>query len=146
MKVTNPFLTGVLGVGLLLSTASSGVSAAPSAVTVSPVEPKAGGWRTWVLSSGSQFRVPPPPDLTSTASELAQLESGVGRSDAASRDRIAYWDTGAPGYRWNGVLRDEIVKHGGTTVAAANNRSLSLLDVAVYDATVAVWDSKYVYN
>src|SRR5215813_3984649 len=27
-----------------------------------------------------------------------------------------------------------------------NARILSLLNVAIYDATIAVWDSKYVYN
>ena len=26
------------------------------------IEPNAGKWRTWVISSGKDYRVPPPPD------------------------------------------------------------------------------------
>ena len=26
------------------------------------VEPKAGTWKTWIISSGKDYRVPPPPD------------------------------------------------------------------------------------
>ena len=29
------------------------------------VEPEAGQWKTWVLTSGSQMRLAPPPDYTS---------------------------------------------------------------------------------
>ena len=35
-----------------------------------PVEPKAGTWKTWIISSGKDFRVPPPPDAGTTAGEL----------------------------------------------------------------------------
>ena len=28
-----------------------------------PIEPNAGKWRTWVISSGKDYRVPPPPDV-----------------------------------------------------------------------------------
>ena len=31
-------------------------------VCAQSVEPKAGTWKTWVISSGKDFRVPPPPD------------------------------------------------------------------------------------
>ena len=30
------------------------------------VEPQAGAWKTWVIASGQQFRVPPPPDRAVT--------------------------------------------------------------------------------
>src|SRR5215470_13214380 len=82
------------------------------------VEPSAGGWKTWVLASGSQLRPAPPPDALATASELKELHAMGGRRDAAARDLIAFWDSGAPGYRWNGVLADELARHklaGATT-------------------------------
>ena len=36
-------------------------------------EPRAGSWKTWVIASGEQFRVPPPPDVVPQA--LGDLES-----------------------------------------------------------------------
>ena len=30
------------------------------------IEPNAGSWRTWIISSGKDFRVPPPPDASAT--------------------------------------------------------------------------------
>ena len=30
------------------------------------IEPKAGKWKTWVLTSGDQLRLPPPPDEAAT--------------------------------------------------------------------------------
>ena len=37
------------------------VNLAPSASS-GQVEPNAGSWKTWVLTSGSQLRLPAPPD------------------------------------------------------------------------------------
>jgi membrane-associated phospholipid phosphatase len=108
-----------------------------------PVDRGAGTWRTWVLTSGSQLRLPPP---SPAATELAQLQSAAAQRDSATLARIAYWDAGAPGYRWNMILHDEFARHGAATTSATQSRQLSLLNVAIYDATVAAWDSKYAYN
>ena len=143
MRRIQTTLAILLGVGFLLAIPGSGRAKAVQ----NAVEPGAGAWRTWVLSAGSQFRVAPPPDTAATSSELAQLKSLAGQRNAAMLNRIAYWDTGSPGYRWNSILRDEFTKHGLTTVSGTiNSRALSLLDVAIYDATIAAWDSKYTYN
>src|ERR1700704_2090386 len=58
------------------------------------VEPLAGRWKTWVLTSGSQLRVSPPPDQAATTAELQELRLLATRRDAAARDRIGFWDTG----------------------------------------------------
>jgi membrane-associated phospholipid phosphatase len=110
------------------------------------IEPGAGTWRTWVLRSGSQLRVPPPPAGADANAELATLRDLATQRDAAALNRIAFWNAGAPGYRWNAILREELAKHGVATTSATTSRQLSLLDVAIYDTTVAVWDSKYAYN
>jgi hypothetical protein len=47
----------------------------------SGVEPKAGTWRTWVLSSGRELRLPPPPDAIPTRPELAEVQ-GSGAEEA----------------------------------------------------------------
>src|SRR5262245_60739138 len=38
------------------------------------VEPKAGRWKTWLLTSGSQFRRPAPPDKVASEAEIKQLK------------------------------------------------------------------------
>src|SRR5262245_15717878 len=34
-----------------------------------PVEPRAGTWKTWVIASATEIRVPAPPDAAATAAE-----------------------------------------------------------------------------
>src|SRR5215471_12984359 len=77
-------------------------------------------WKTWVIASSQQYRVPPPPD------------------------RAAYWDTGAPSYRWSEIAVAEHLKNGSNWLVAARN--LALMHVAIHDAMVAAWDSKYAYQ
>jgi membrane-associated phospholipid phosphatase len=102
------------------------------------IEPMAGKWKTWVLRSGDQLRLPPPPDRSATATELAELHTAMDQRDL---DTIAYWNTGAPGYRWN-----ELASAAAGRTGALLSRVAPLLNVAIYDATVAAWDSKYTYN
>jgi membrane-associated phospholipid phosphatase len=64
--------------------------------------------------------------------------------DSRTIEQVQYWDAGAPGYRWNQILAVEFSKHnisGGTST-----RMISLLEVAIYDTTIATWDSKYAYT
>lgn len=107
------------------------------------IEPKAGTWKTWVLTSGSQLRLPTPPDKATTEAEIKQLKEMAGGPRLASIDQIAYWDTGGPSYRWNQIAVDEMLKlgAGGTTF-----RNLALMHIAIYDAMVTAWDTKYTYN
>ena len=41
----------------------------------SPVEPAAGQWRTWSISSGKDYRVAPPPAPNETRAELRALDA-----------------------------------------------------------------------
>ncbi len=108
------------------------------------VEPAAGRWKTWVLTSGSQLRLQPPPDQAATVAELQELRALAQGRDAAARDRIGFWDSGAPGYRWNGILADELSRRN--LAGATTSRHVALMEVAIYDATIAAWDSKYAYQ
>jgi hypothetical protein len=47
---------------------------------------------------------------------------------------IRYWDAGAPGYRWNEIAIAHALKEG---MALRAYRMLALLNVAIYDATIA---------
>jgi membrane-associated phospholipid phosphatase len=111
---------------------------------VTGIEPGAGAWRTWVLASGSELRLEPPPDTRATKDELRQLRALAAQRDAAALDQISYWDSGSPSYRWielalNQLQAKPMPPHRG-------NRIMSLLNVTVYDAMVATWDSKYTYD
>src|SRR6185503_13722739 len=114
--------------------------ARPSAKAVaSGVEPNAGTWKTWVLTSGDQFKSAAPPDDAATKKEIAQLADMVAKRDDAALVQIAYWNSGPPSFRWNQIGSDYLADH----VNPLGLRDLALLNAAIYDATVAAWDSKY---
>ncbi len=109
-----------------------------------PVEPRAGSWKTWLLSSGSELRLPAPPDESATRAELEAVRGFAAQRDAA-HDRIVYWDAGSAAYRWNEIA----IEHSNVKNNLGNNfggRALALVNVAIYDAVIAAWDSKYAYN
>ncbi len=115
--------------------------AALSSVAPAQAQPAdVAGWRTWVLASGSQFRLPPPPDAAATRAELAQLREMAGGRDAAALERIAWWNAAAPAYRWNRIAIEEALREGNNINVAS--RRLALLHAAMADAMVAAWDSK----
>ena len=97
-----------------------------------------------MLSSGSQFRLPPPPDETATRIELERLRGMIASRDPALRDRILWWDAVAPAYRWNQIAREEAIRAGLNANLAS--RRLALLHIALADAVVAAWDSKYAHS
>ena len=45
------------------------------------IEPNAGNWRTWVISSGRDYRVPPPPGQKETKAELRLLAELMSHND-----------------------------------------------------------------
>jgi hypothetical protein len=167
MCVPSGRLTIVLGsVGCLLAIACSDASAqrsrllefGPDAAEVQPragkdrrmqpvpaaIEPRAGRWHPWVLTSGQALRLPPPPDERSTAVELRELKRLMAGDDAEKLERIRYWDFGSSAHRWHEMLTDMGVRDDvGST---AGIRAFPLLNVAIHDALVAAWDSKYTYN
>src|SRR5262249_23620425 len=119
--------------------------AAVQAAPGGPVEPRAGAWRTWLLTSGSQLRLGPPPDRAASQAEVTQLKALAAQRDAPARAQITYWNAGAPGFRVNGIVRDELLAPGVVMAAAVTSRQRSLVAVAIYDAVIAAWDSKYAY-
>jgi membrane-associated phospholipid phosphatase len=105
------------------------------------IEPKAGTWKTWVITSGKDFRVPPPPDTS--AAELEQLRDIIAKNDAQVAAKITFWDAGSPGYRWIDLVNDRLLE--GQQVPNAH-RVYTYLTMAISDATIAAWESKYFYN
>jgi membrane-associated phospholipid phosphatase len=108
------------------------------------IEPQAGAWRTWVIPSGREFRVPPPPDAGATKGELQWLHGVVTENDPAIAYQVKFWDSGSPAYRWIDLVTTRFL--AGQPVTAYPHRVYAYVALAIYDATVATWDSKYTYN
>ena len=88
--------------------------------------------------------MPPPPNADETASELEALKAVVAHNDAGARAVIKYWDAGAPSYRWMEFISDRV--NANLPVTAYAHRVQAYVAMAMHDATVAVWDSKYFHN
>jgi hypothetical protein len=125
---------------LALVSLFAGQGAALAAPTTAQVEPGAGNWPTWLLTSGSELRLAAPP----AQAELDDVRAMAAQRDDATLDRISYWNAGAPPYRWTQRAVKYMEDHGIATNRAG--RALALMNVAIYDATIAAWDTKYAYN
>ena len=110
-----------------------------------PFDANAGSWRTWVVPNGSAFRLAPPPALGSAefAQNLAELRALSSERTVEQADLARYWATDAPSGKWEAYMRDEIEHRRLPPMHAA--RALAAASVAMYDAFVACWDSKFQY-
>lgn len=103
------------------------------------VESGAGNWKTWFISSGKDYRLPAP---SSYKHEIAEVIDKQKKLDAKTKQQINFWNAGAPGYRWQDMMNKLWTVDTGRYGALAN----LLLGTAIYDATIAAWDTKYSYN
>lgn len=109
------------------------------------IEPSAGNWKTWVISSGKDFRVPPPPDARATQDELGWIRDvAVATQNPNLVDSVSFWSASAPAYRWMELLNDRALSGRPLTPYAV--RVYTYVALAMYDATIATWDSKYAYK
>src|SRR5437660_6638112 len=109
------------------------------------IEPNAGNWRTWVISSGRDYRVPPPPNPAETQAELRALADLISHNDAQAQQQITFWDAGAPAYRWIDLLNARTLA-GVPTATNGRTGGYTYVALAMYDATIATWQSTYCYN
>ncbi len=109
-------------------------------------ESGAGEWRPWVLSSGSQVKVPPPPQ---EGSEPARADARELRSTVSARtpreEKTAVALDRAPAVQpWlRDVLRFVAARAKDPPTAS---RNYALLSVAMHDAAIAAWHWKYEYG
>ena len=85
----------------------------------------------------------PHPTATSAA-EIQTIKSLMAQATADTRAQVAYWDAGAPGYRWMQLASQQMLAQN--LAAPLFTRGMALLSVAIYDSTIAAWDSKYAWN
>lgn len=104
----------------------------------------------FALTAPSQFLPPGPPPLTSAryAQDLAEVQA---LGSAASTVRTAeqtqtaiFWQSDTPAAMWNRVA-DQLAQANDLPLAP-NARLLALMNIALADATIAVWNAKATYN
>src|ERR1043166_1374938 len=136
------------GCFLAASVGCQGDSTGPS-----PLDEEGGTWTTWVLPSGSTLRPPAPAPVTDGATRL-ELAEVLPLQASLGLDRLAVirkWD-GPPSVAWNreAVARLEfywaLLPDVRVATPVRSGRVMALLNVALFDAQVAVWDAKYAYR
>jgi hypothetical protein len=103
----------------------------------------------FTMKSGSQFRVDPPPALTSsTWAEDYNETKSVGAFNSATRSpeqtEIGYFWADSGPLLWQNALR--YISRTYLTDTGDSARLFALADVALADAQIACWDSKYFYS
>ncbi|NOT60839.1 MAG: phosphatase PAP2 family protein [Acidobacteria bacterium] len=75
---------------------------------------------------------------------MRQVAELVNQNTDEHKQQIAYWDAGAPAYRWMDLINARVM--AGTPTTAFPHRVYNYVALAMYDATVATWESKYHYS
>lgn len=132
----------------------------------------AGTWKPVLLTGPTEFAVPAPiatntPDYIAQINEIKTWQSDLTKEE---KDLVKYWSAGAV-LRWNEILRELVAKHnlppvanddGTYPIPNANNplnypqfpfanppyaaRAYAYVAAAQYDALVAAWYYKKLYN
>jgi PAP2 superfamily len=103
----------------------------------------------FALESASQFRLGPPPALTSDAytdafNEVKSL--GIVNSITATADQMLtghFWNGAIQNY-WNEITQTATIGHNLNTARTA--RLFALLNLSFADGVIAFYDTKYTYN
>ena len=103
------------------------------------VEPEAGNWKTWFITSGKDYRLPAPSSYKNEIHEVLERQKNL---DAKTKQQIIFWNAGSPGYHWQEMMNKLWAVDTGRYGALPN----MLLGAATYDATIAAWDTKYAYK
>ena len=117
----------------------------PPGFVETPLNPLAGSWQTWVMTSGDQVRPAPPPEYGSPAweAELKMVQE-IAANRSFEQERAAlWWGATSPAALLNGWARELIGKAGVGSPQAA--QILADIHVAIADAAIAVWDAKYTW-
>jgi membrane-associated phospholipid phosphatase len=119
--------------------------------------PEAPGWklvRPFAMQSCSQFRPKGPPKLSSPEyaadyNQVKELGDAKSTKRTAEQTQIAvFWSdfsyTITPPGHWNSIAED-VAKRKKNSISD-NARLFAILNVAMADTCVAVWDAKYEFN
>jgi hypothetical protein len=111
-----------------------------------PVFTAWGAVKPFILSSGSQFRLPPPPPLASATwtaayDEVQSVGSATSTTRTPEQTTIArFWNAPIQNY-WNEIAQSSVLAHKSSVKESA--QVFALLNETLADATIAFYDSKY---
>lgn len=138
----------------------------------SSIDQNAGTWRPVLLSAPDEFSLPAPAAASSPAylAELNEIKSWQASITGAQKASIKYWSAGGV-MRWNEIMRELVAKYnlppyqnpdGSYPVPSAANpfayplfpfanppyaaRAYAYVAAAQYDALIAAWHYKTLYN
>jgi membrane-associated phospholipid phosphatase len=123
--------------------------APPTGSVANPVQPLAGTWKPWLMTSGNQFRPGPPPvfgspEFLGQAREIVEVKKNLTEEQ---KDRATFWAGGQgtplPAGVWNNVILAYLRDRKPSEPQA--ERVMALVNVAMSDAGIAAWDAKFAY-
>ena len=136
------------------------------------IDVNAGTWKPVLLTGPTEFSVAAPgatttPDYIAQVSEIKSFQATITNSE---KELVRYWSAGAV-LRWNEIMRELVARHnlppfqnadGTYPIPSANNplaypqfpfanppyaaRAYAYVSAAQYDALVAAWHYKKLYN
>jgi len=114
-----------------------------------PVFTHWGAVTPFTLRSGHQFRPPPPAALSSrtyaaAVNEVERVGKDTSRARTAEQTLVAGFWAGPIQNYWNAIAEGVSVSHHDSLETSA--RTFALLDLALADATIAMYDAKYTYR
>jgi len=103
----------------------------------------------WVLVRPSQFRLPPPYDITSAQfaadlSETRTMGALTGSPRTADQSELALFWQSNTSLTWNRIASQLSAKRGFSFVE--NAHLFALMNITMADAAIACWDSKYRFS
>jgi membrane-associated phospholipid phosphatase len=114
-----------------------------------PLAPEWGKLKPWLMEKPDQFRASPPPTFDSPEFKAALAEvRKISNTRTDEQLRIAkFWADGkgtpTPPGHWNRIAADLIAERKLGDLEAA--RVMTYLNMALYDAGISAWDTKYAY-
>jgi hypothetical protein len=105
--------------------------------------------KPWLWTSGRELRAPPPPafDSDEFRAALAEVREITEARTPPQMEIARFWADGAGTYtppgHWNAIASELIQEAGMNELRAA--RTMALMNVAMMDAVIGCWDTKYTY-
>ena len=105
-----------------------------------PTGSDAATWSTWLVDTDAIAASVEVPSESAREAEVQEVITLAEQRDEAILQKVAYWNTASPSYRWLEVL---IEPYSKGPPSPAVSRAIALMNVAIYDAVVTTWKAKY---